>query len=108
MDRARLADYQAMAAELRAAGLRAEAFLGGGNVGRQLKYADQRGSPVAVIAGEDEFARGVVQLKDLALGARLAAEIETREAWAAQPAQVEAPRAELVAAVRAMLARAAG
>ncbi len=108
MDRARLADYQAMAAELRAAGLRAEAFLGGGNVGRQLKYADQRRSPVAVIAGEDEFARGVVQLKDLALGARLAAEIETREEWAAQPAQVEAPRAELVEAVRAMLARAAG
>jgi histidyl-tRNA synthetase len=108
MDRGRTAEYQAMAAELRAAGLRAEAFLGGGNMGRQLKYADQRRSPVAVIAGEDERARGVVQLKDLALGARLAAEIETREDWKAQPAQVEAPRAELVAAVRAMLARAGG
>jgi histidyl-tRNA synthetase len=106
MDRARMADYQAMAADLRAAGIRAEVFLGGGNMGRQLKYADQRGSAVAVIAGEDERARGVVQLKDLALGARLAAEIETHDDWKAQPAQVEVPRGSLVAEVRAMLARA--
>jgi histidyl-tRNA synthetase len=105
MDRERMADYQAMAAELRAAGLRAEVYLGGGGMGRQLKYADQRGAAVAVIEGADERARGVVQLKDLALGARLAAEIETHEAWRAQPAQVEVPRGRLVAEVRAMLAR---
>jgi len=108
MDRTRMAGYQAMAAELRNAGVRAEVFLGGGAMGRQLKYADQRHSPVAVIEGEDERARGVVQLKDLALGARLAAEIATHDAWKAQPAQVEAQRADLVAQVRAMLARAAG
>jgi histidyl-tRNA synthetase len=107
MDRERMAGYQTMAAELRAAGLRAEVFLGGGNLARQLKYADQRGSPVAVIEGGDERGRGVVQLKDLALGARLAAEITSREDWTAQPAQAEAPRAGLVAAVRAMLARGA-
>ena len=40
-----MADYQAMAAELRAAGIRAEVFLGGGNMARQLKYADQRAQP---------------------------------------------------------------
>jgi len=105
MDRARMAEYLAMAGELRAAGLRAEVFLGGGSMGRQLKYADQRAAPVAVIAGEDEAARGVVQLKDLALGARLAAEIESHEAWRAQPAQIEVARGDLVAQVRAMLAR---
>ncbi|TYO85443.1 histidine--tRNA ligase [Oceanicella actignis] len=106
MDRARLADYQRMTAELRAAGIRAEMFLGGGAMGKQLKYADRRAAPVAVIEGEDERARGVVQLKDLALGARLAAQIETNEEWKAQPAQIEVPRAELVAEVRRMLARA--
>ncbi len=107
MDRARMADYLAMAADLRGAGIRAEVFLGGGAMGRQLKYADQRASPVAVIAGEDERARGMVQLKDLALGARLAAELETHADWRAQPAQVEVPRADLVAGVRRILARAA-
>jgi histidyl-tRNA synthetase len=105
MDRARMADYLAMAGELRAARLRAEVFLGQGKMPKQLKYADQRASPIAIIEGEDERERGVVQIKDLALGARMAAEIETREAWAAQPAQVEVPRGELVAQVRAMLAR---
>jgi histidyl-tRNA synthetase len=108
MDRERMADYQQMAAELRAGGIRAEVFLGGGGMGRQLKYADQRRSAVAVIEGGDERARGVVQLKDLALGARLAADIATHEAWKAQPAQVEVPRAGLVEAVRAMLGRGLG
>ncbi len=106
MDRARMADHQRLCAELRAAGIRAEVFLGGGNMSKQLKYADKRASPVAVIEGEDEAARGVVQLKDLALGARLAAEIETNEEWKSQPAQIEVARGEVVAQVRAMLARA--
>jgi histidyl-tRNA synthetase len=74
---------------------------------KQLAYADRRASPVAVIAGEDEFARGVVQLKDMALGARLAAGIETHAEWKAQPAQIEVPAADLVAQVRAMIARSA-
>jgi histidyl-tRNA synthetase len=105
MDRGRLPAYQATAAALRRAGIRAEVFLGGGNMARQLKYADRRAAPIAVIEGSDEAARGVVQLKDLALGARLAAEIETHEAWASQPAQIEVPRDRLVEEVRAMLAR---
>ena len=106
MDRDRMADYQTMCAELRNAGIRAEVFLGGGNMARQLKYADRRTAPVAVIEGADERAQGVVTLKDLALGARLAAEIETHEEWKAQPAQISVNRADLVAEVRKMLARA--
>ncbi|MDH3667124.1 MAG: histidine--tRNA ligase [Paracoccaceae bacterium] len=108
MDRDRMADYQTMCAELRNAGIRAEVFLGGGNMAKQLKYADKRAAPVAVIEGADEKAQGQVTLKDLALGARLAAEIETHEEWKAQPAQITVPRGELIAQVRAMLARAEG
>ncbi|MBM9595923.1 histidine--tRNA ligase [Roseitranquillus sediminis] len=103
MDRQQMAEYQKMAADLRAAGVRAEVYLGNPkNFGNQLKYADRRGSPVAVIQGEDEAARGVVQLKDLVLGARLASEA-THEEWKAQPAQREVPRGELVAEVRRLL-----
>ncbi len=107
MDRDRMAEYQAMVAELRNAGIRAEVYLGNPkNFGNQLKYADKRESPVAVIEGGDERERGVVQIKDLALGARLSAEIETTEEWKAQPAQIEIKRADLVAEVRKMIARA--
>ncbi|MGB0497327.1 MAG: histidine--tRNA ligase [Rubricella sp.] len=105
-DRDRVADYQAMVAELRNAGIRAEMFLGNPkDMGKQLKYADQRNSPVAVIQGSDERERDVVQLKDLDLGKRLAAEITSNEEWKSQPAQREVPRADLVAEVRKILAR---
>ncbi len=109
MDRERMGDYQKMVSELREAGIRAEVYLGNPkNFGNQLKYADQRESPVAVIEGGDEQERGVVQIKDLALGARLALEIETSEEWKAQPAQKEIARGDLVAEVRAMILRAEG
>jgi histidyl-tRNA synthetase len=106
MDRDRMADYQAMAAELRAAGIRAEVFLGNPkDFGKQLKYADQRQSPVAIIQGEDERARGVVQVKDLILGAKIA-ETASHEEWKAQPAQFECDRSALVAEVTRLLGRA--
>jgi histidyl-tRNA synthetase len=74
----------------------------------QLKYADKRAAPVAVIQGGDELAKGVVTLKDLKLGARIAASLgEDREAYAKAREQMqhEARRGDLVAAVREMLAR---
>ncbi|MFP1643516.1 histidine--tRNA ligase [Pontitalea aquivivens] len=103
MDRDRMGDYLAMAAELRRAGIRAEVYLGNPrNFGNQLKYADKRESPVAIIQGGDEAARGVVQIKDLVLGAKIAAQASLEE-WKSQPAQVEVARTDMVATVRKML-----
>jgi len=103
MDRARMSDYQAMASDLRRAGIRAEVYLGNPkNFGNQLKYADKRGAPIAVIQGGDEAAKCVVQIKDLILGARIAEGASLAE-WKARPAQQEVARDGLVAAVRAML-----
>ena len=103
MDRERMADYMAMVGELRQAGIRAEVYLGNPkNFGNQLKYADKRQSPVAVIQGGNEAAAGTVILKDLILGAKIA-ESATLEEWKDRPAQVEVPRADLVASVRKML-----
>ena len=103
MDRDRMADYQAMVGELRRAGIRAEVYLGNPkNFGNQLKYADKRGSPVAVIEGGDEKAQGMVQIKDLILGAKIA-ESATLEEWKERPSQFEVPRDQLVGKVRAIL-----
>ena len=108
MDQARAADSLAMAAELRAAGMRAEAYLGAAGMKAQLKYADKRNAPIAVIQGGDEVAKGVVTLKDLKLGAQIAAGLgEDREAYSRLRAQVqqEVPRGELAASVKKMLSR---
>ena len=108
MDRDRMEDYQAMAGELRnptdgGRPIRAEVYLGNPKqFGNQLKYADKRGSPIAVIQGADEQARGVVQIKDLILGAQMAATASLEE-WKDRPSQFEVPRGELVARVRAIL-----
>ena len=103
-DKALMPDYFRLAAELRAAGIRAEVFVGGGNVTKQLKYADRRGAKVALLMGEDEMKAGEVTVKDLEAGALAAQEIETNEEWkAARPAQASVPRGELVARVRAIL-----
>ena len=103
MDRNRMAEYQAMVGELRQAGIRAEVYLGNPkNFGNQMKYADRRGSPMAIIAGEDEFARGVVQIKDLILGAQIA-ENATHEEWKERPSQIEVPRGQIVEKVREIL-----
>jgi histidyl-tRNA synthetase len=101
-----MADYQKMAADLRAAGLRAEVYLGGSGMKAQMKYADKRMSPVTIICGEDERAKGEVTVKDMRLGAELSKKIEDNAEWReGQDAQVSVPRAKLVEEVKKALAR---
>jgi histidyl-tRNA synthetase len=64
----RLDDYLALAARLRAAGFAVELYPEPKKLGAQLKYADRRGFPLAVIVGEAEWEQGCCQLKDLASG----------------------------------------
>ena len=107
-DRDRIADYQRMVSILRGANIRAELYLGNpkNNIGAQLKYADKRGSPCAVIQGGDEKARGEVQIKDLILGAGLAATKDRDEYLKKQAeAQFAVKEAALVEAVRNLLAK---
>ena len=100
-----LGKYQKMVGELRAAGIRAEMYLGGSGMKPQMKYADRRGAPCVVIQGGDERAKGVVQIKDLVEGARLASEITDNAQWReGRPAQVEVLESELVATVRGIIA----
>ena len=83
------------------AGIAAEVYLGSSGMKAQMKYADRRMAPAAVIVGEDELQAGTVTIKDLDLGRELAKGIAEHSAWRAErPGQVTVPRAELVAAVR--------
>ena len=99
---------QKFAAMLRGAGIRAELYLGNPKhgIGQQLKYADRRGSPCAVIQGPDEKAKGEVQIRDLIAGAATS-DIKDREEYLKKQAQAQAPvkEADLVDAVCKLLAR---
>ena len=78
--------YIRLANELRAAGINTELYLESARLGRQLEYANKKGFRVAVVAGENEFARDAVQIKNLRT-----------------QAPAEAPLARFVEAVRAAL-----
>ena len=109
-DEKSMASTQRLVASLRTAGIAAELYLGHGGMNAQLKYADRRGSRVAVIQGSNERdAPGgpQVTIRDLRLGAELAKATKDRADYLElrQRAQVSAPESELVERVRAVLAR---
>jgi histidyl-tRNA synthetase len=98
--------YQRFTQQLRAEGIRAEMYQGNWKkFGNQLKYADRRGAPIAIIQGGDERAQGVVQIKDLIEGKRLSGEITDNTEWReARVAQEVVAEADLVAKVKEILA----
>lgn len=101
MDKGEKAGYQKMVAELRAAGIRAEMYLGNPkNVGKQFAYADQRNAPAVVIEGSQEREQGVVQIKDLIVGKEASKDIADNEQWKSErPGQFECSRSEMVAKI---------
>jgi histidyl-tRNA synthetase len=86
MDDARLGESLHIAAELRQAGLNTEVQLEAKKLAKQFQYADRAGIRFVVLVGEDEAARGVATVKDLA-----------------SATQFEAPRAGIAAAILARL-----
>jgi histidyl-tRNA synthetase len=67
----KLGEYQRMARQLRAQGVGVEVFPEARRIGQQLTYADKRGFQFALIAGPDEFAKEVWQIKNLKSGESL-------------------------------------
>jgi histidyl-tRNA synthetase len=65
-----LPHVQALAHELRDAGLRVEYALGTQAVGKQLNLANDRNARLAVVVGPDERAQGQIVLKDLKSGSQ--------------------------------------
>ncbi len=96
--------YLDAVSELRAAGIAAELYLGRAGMKAQMKYADRRGAPAAVILGGDEIAAGQVTIKDLDAGRARAAAIADNDAWKAErPGQQTVARDQLVAVVRSII-----
>jgi len=83
MDAGLMPVYLDIATQLRNAGINTELVLDSAKLGKQLKYASKAGIRFAVIVGENEVAKSVVMVKDLA-----------------KEEQFEVPRGELIKALR--------
>jgi histidyl-tRNA synthetase len=96
--------YLDAVAELRRAGITAELYLGRAGMKAQMKYADRRGAPAAVMLGGNEIAAGQVTIKDLDAGRALAAGMADNETWkAARPGQQTVARNALVQTLRGII-----
>jgi histidyl-tRNA synthetase len=82
-------EYARIASELRAAGVNVEVYGGDDKLGKQLKYADRSGIPLAVLYGSREKDAGLVKLKDLRA--------------AAATKEHDVPRGELAARVQQLV-----
>ena len=78
-DASRINDYFQIASIVRKAGWSAEVYPEAKKLGQQLKYADQRGFRIALVAGSQELDAGEVQIKNLAT------KISTTVSWRADP-----------------------
>ena len=107
MDKDFMPQYQGLVAALRRAHVAAELYLGTGGMNAQLKYADRRGAPCAIIQGSNERASGQVVIKDLVLGATLGGATKDRADYLElkQMAQFAVAESEMVGAVRSVLSR---
>jgi histidyl-tRNA synthetase len=83
-----IADALALAAELRADGLRVEVYPEPDKLGKQFKYAASRSIPCVTVVGDDERAQGRVSVKHLPTAS-----------------QQEHPRAEVAQVIRTLTAR---
>lgn len=99
-----MAHYFSVVGELRNAGIPAEVYLGAAGMKAQMKYADRRLAPAAIMLGGDEIAAGKVTIKDLDLGRVLSSGVADNAEWREQrPGQQTVDRADLVAAVRKIM-----
>jgi histidyl-tRNA synthetase len=85
-DDATRAAASALAADLRAGGVRTELYMQDKGIGKQIGYADKKGIPLVALLGAEEVAAGVVKLKRLRDGV-----------------EVSAPRNDAAAAARELL-----
>ena len=103
-----MAEYFRIAGELRAAGVPAEVYLGQSGMKAQMKYADRRRSPFAIMLGEDELAAGEVSIKDLDEGLEASKSLADNALWKqSRPGQYTVKRADLVAAIQQRLGQTA-
>jgi histidyl-tRNA synthetase len=65
---ASISESVALAHELRRLGLRVDLYPEADKLGKQFKYASERGIPAVIVLGDEERARGEVAIKDMRSG----------------------------------------
>ena len=104
MDENLLSNYLEIADEIRANNIACEISFGNKNLTKQLKYCDKKNADVVIIAGQDEFDKKELSIKNLALGKKISENITERSEWKEQRAgQLNIPRDDLINQLKKIL-----
>lgn len=105
MDQDKLSKYMKVASDLRNEGINTELYLGKErSIGKQMKYADRAGIPIAIIAGSDEFEKGEVSIKNLNVIKEQDIKIEGRQEWIdKKPGQVTVAIDKMIETIKSFL-----
>lgn len=100
-------EYYKIARELREAGIDTEVycgyFKGFKKMKKQMKYADDKNCPFAILIGSDEAEKGVATVKNLRLGKDVGGDISDKKEWINQ-VQQEVPIKDLVSYMKQQFA----
>ena len=103
-DNKNISKYNELLQKLRSANINSEIYSGDGNLKSQLKYADKRNSPAAILYGDDEIKSGVVTIKNLKKGKEASQKIKTRDDWkSGESAQIKVKIENLVDEIKKLL-----
>ena len=103
-DNKNISKYNELLQKLRSANINSEIYSGDGNLKSQLKYADKRNSPAAILYGDDEIKSGVVTIKNLKKGKEASQKIKTRDDWkSGESSQIKVKIENLVDEIKKLL-----
>ncbi len=89
---------------LRKSKINSEIYSGDGDLSTQLKYANKRNAPAAIILGDDEIASETATIKNLKLGKEKSKDLKTREEWrSSKPAQITVKLENLVDEIKKII-----
>ena len=103
-DKKQMSQYNKLLTILRSSNINSEIYCGDGSLKAQMKYADKRNAPAAILYGDNEIKSGTVTIKNLKLGKESSAEVKTREDWtSSKTAQTTAKIENLVNEIQKLL-----
>jgi len=67
-DKKQMPQYNKLLTLIRSSNINSEIYCGDGNLKTQMKYADKKNAPAAILYGDNEIKSGTVTIKNLKLG----------------------------------------
>ena len=103
-DKKQMPQYNKLLTLIRSSNINSEIYCGDGNLKTQMKYADKKNAPAAILYGNNEIKSGTATIKNLKLGKEISENVKIRENWISnKTAQITVKVENLVNEIKKLL-----